>query len=558
MTRDECSTDGLFSKNRYLFLFALVLLAVLVRAMPLLEHEYWGVDSGEYLYSAEYLSENGELPTEDYDGFGKTYPYFPGMMVLASGSSELLGIDTATALLLVPILLSGISVLVVFDLGLRGTGKVETGLVAALFFSVFQPHVVSTSSPMSSACADMLVLLLLWLFLFKMDTWAGFVTALVVGISLVFTHHLSLYFFMLFAFGGILAQAYFHPDHVGKELKIRRVLFLLLLWTSAAVYWVMVAEPFASHIIEPSAPVFAILPIPFIGIAVLWFLTERFSSSGNERAIEDVDMEMRSLVAYIGVTASVASFFMLGIITWTTDNWTGLLVCLFFLPLILSISFGFFGWRRSVSIPDLAPVMGCIALLSISVTTAFLTHSHIIIDQRHLQYFAMPLAVLVGLGVSKIAEMGRGQWPAAAMTVILVMNAFLVYPPSSLMSGMEMGSSQEDVAAAGWVSDHASSCTIVTDNRLSGIMFGFGGANATWVDGENGKYVFLDGDLQRTMEVLEEYEKPLLAVDHGMEQACFLVPWETIEPLPEGSIEKFNDMEMDIVYDNGDVVLYSP
>src|SRR5436309_980879 len=75
-------------KSTALGLTALVLGSVAVRLSPLWSFLYWGSDTGEYFAILRDLVRTGHVSTT-YDGWGVTYPYFPGMFFLQGGLAHL-------------------------------------------------------------------------------------------------------------------------------------------------------------------------------------------------------------------------------------------------------------------------------------------------------------------------------------------------------------------------------------------------------------------------------------------------------------------------------------
>src|SRR5436190_856558 len=109
-------------KSTALGLTALVLGSVAVRLSPLWSFLYWGSDTGEYFAILRDLVRTGHISTT-YDGWGVTYPYFPGMFFLQGGLAHLSGLDLPTVLnVLVPIL-GALSVVPIFLIARRVTGE---------------------------------------------------------------------------------------------------------------------------------------------------------------------------------------------------------------------------------------------------------------------------------------------------------------------------------------------------------------------------------------------------------------------------------------------------
>src|SRR2546421_2896119 len=117
-------------KSTALGLTALVLGSIAVRLSPLWSFLYWGSDTGEYFALLRSLVQTHHVSTM-YDGWGVTYPYFPGMFFVQVGLVDLAALDLPTVLnLLVPIL-GALSVLPMFLIARRATGEDRVALFAA-------------------------------------------------------------------------------------------------------------------------------------------------------------------------------------------------------------------------------------------------------------------------------------------------------------------------------------------------------------------------------------------------------------------------------------------
>ena len=81
-------------------LYSIISLGFLIRIYHHYNWRIWGSDSGEYLYLTRYLVRNGQMITEGYIGWGRAYPDFQGMQILAGTISLLTKIDYNNSLLL--------------------------------------------------------------------------------------------------------------------------------------------------------------------------------------------------------------------------------------------------------------------------------------------------------------------------------------------------------------------------------------------------------------------------------------------------------------------------
>src|SRR5438094_8323149 len=92
------------------------------------------------------LVRTGHVSTT-YDGWGVTYPFFPGMFFLQGGLAHLSVLDLPTVLnVLVPILCA-LSVVPIFLIARRVTGDDCVALFAAAVLVAAIPHVSTTAHP---------------------------------------------------------------------------------------------------------------------------------------------------------------------------------------------------------------------------------------------------------------------------------------------------------------------------------------------------------------------------------------------------------------------------
>src|SRR5207247_1424244 len=173
-------------KSTALGLTALVLGSVAVRLSPLWSFLYWGSDTGEYFAILRDLVRTGHVSTT-YDGWGVTYPYFPGMFFLQGGLAHLSGLDLPTVLnVLVPIL-GALSVVPIFLIARRVTGEDRVALFAAAVLVGAIPHAYTTAHPAPATVGNLLALTGLLLFLrLRTDRAALVPLAVLFGLRLVF------------------------------------------------------------------------------------------------------------------------------------------------------------------------------------------------------------------------------------------------------------------------------------------------------------------------------------------------------------------------------------
>ena len=113
-------------------LYSIISLGFLIRIYHHYNWRIWGSDSGEYLYLTRYLVRNGQMITEGYIGWGRAYPDFQGMQILAGTISLLTKIDYDNSLLWFIPLMSALAIPSLFMIG-----KKIVGFTPALFGCAF-------------------------------------------------------------------------------------------------------------------------------------------------------------------------------------------------------------------------------------------------------------------------------------------------------------------------------------------------------------------------------------------------------------------------------------
>src|SRR5256886_16767815 len=205
------------------------------RLSPLWSFLYWGSDTGEYSALLRSLVQTHHVSTM-YDGWGVTYPYFPGMFFVQVGLVDLAALDLPTVLnLLVPIL-GALSVLPMFLIARRATGEDRVALFAAALLVGAIPHAYTTAHPAPATLGNLLALAGLLLFLrLRTDRTAIVPLALVTG-TLIATPHLSLYFFLLMVVGTIVVRGLARPWRWTAGAK-REVAYAGILLVGTFAYW---------------------------------------------------------------------------------------------------------------------------------------------------------------------------------------------------------------------------------------------------------------------------------------------------------------------------------
>src|SRR3989449_10903603 len=234
-------------KSTALGVTALVLSSIAVRLSPLWSFLYWGSDTGEYFALLRGFVQHGHVSTVYY-GWGVTYPYFPGMFFAQGGLAALAGLDLPTVLnLLVPIL-GSLSVVPMFLIARRLTNEDRVALFAGALLVGAIPHAYTTAHAAPATLGNLLALAGLLLFLrLRTDRTAIVPLVLVTG-TLIATHHLSLYFFLLMVVGTIVVRGLARPWRWTAGAK-REVAYAGILLAGTFAYWLVYPTTFRAFIL---------------------------------------------------------------------------------------------------------------------------------------------------------------------------------------------------------------------------------------------------------------------------------------------------------------------
>src|SRR2546421_1533790 len=250
-------------------LTALVLGSIAVRLSPLWSFLYWGSDTGEYFAILRDFVRTGHVSTTYY-GWGVTYPYFPGMFFVQGGLVELGRLDLPTVVnLLVPIL-GALSVVPMFLLTRRVTGEARVALFAAALLFGAIPNAYTTAHPAPATLGDLLALTGLLLFLRLRTDRVAIVPLILVTGTLIATHHLSLYFFLLMVLGTIVVRGLARPWRWSEASK-REVAYAGILLAGTFAYWLGYATTFRDFILTDVSvrPWWALLVLFALGLVLL-------------------------------------------------------------------------------------------------------------------------------------------------------------------------------------------------------------------------------------------------------------------------------------------------
>ncbi len=591
-------------------LIGLILLSVLVHLYPLNNYAIWGSDTGEYYALSEAAAEDGRpWPASDrgeYEGWGHAYPFFPSTYLMASGFSSVADVPLLDCLLLLIPALAALSTIAVFLISRRVIGLDTPALAAAAFVTLAMPRTYATSHPMMGALADPIYLFAIFFFLKSYDDRRNLLPAAILTAALIPTHHLSFYFLVI-SFLGIAAamrviysDRYLSPppertppkefmaaikdlkDSVNRETIVdmtrdarrkegffrREIEWWDAVFISCAVlanmlYWTLAAEPFFNNVVSATVGLSVVLLVlgPVISVLLFLLIVGRFRYRPKIAFFDRKALFGVQFLIFIGALAVLSYIVVVGVPGTSID--IGPVIIPLFMPFVAVITFMTPGTMAARRYRDGMAIFFWALMITGSLLLASATKSTVLIPYRHTQYLIVPLGIFCGLGLwvvySNIWNDKRGLF-TIFIVILIAMTSISTYPSQEVMSGFEEGTSEDDMKAVIWSRDHIDG-TVATDHRLSSMLFGFGGINATWdyayntIHGEN---------ITEFQDELEEVQTPsgkrpidFVLITGTMEKGVALLQWESAEPMSKEAIDKFDEPPFIQLYDDGSTRIYA-
>jgi hypothetical protein len=577
-------------------LAGLSLLLVFLALEPLLSYALFGSDSGEYYRLTTTLLASGHLPTSgSYTGWGTAYPDFPGMFVVAGGASGALGISAYSALTILVPVVAVLSVLPLFLLFRRLYPNDTVALLGAAIASIAMPRLFSIAHPAPLALGDFLCVAALWMFVEGRQDRRWYVPLALTSGALIVTHHLSSYFFVISALGGLVLLELWRPGVWSRRFPARELTFLALFLTGTFAYWFYGTTSFVTKVILESLPfptyvgfaafeVGGLVAVGLAGVVLRWRRTRTAAPRDWVRLPTDKSL-VRDAAAIVLIVFGLVAVLLVVPIPGTGQRTVPGAV-LWFSPLLALGLFGA-GARRTPALARLGsfPLAWLGALgLSAGTMLAFAAFAGTnpkyavaanlaatLSPARHVEYLFLPLGIILAIGIGRaIARVGdaRGRrvMLAAALGVVVLLgaNAAIVYPPASDLGGFQEGLTHGDAALWMWVGIAIPSVwTVASDHRLSSMIFGVDGNPATWVTtpalfngGSNSSVAAAELRSVGTPNPADPHPIDLGAVDSVMHQGVALDPAQEAAPLSGAALVWFEGLPFLPLYEDGQNVVY--
>jgi len=545
-----------------LALLGILLLAIVLRLLPLLRQAYWGSDFGEYYRLTRDLVEGGVVPTP-YGGWGITYPYFPGFFVF-NGAFVLAGVPVDAALVVLGPLAGALAVLPLFLVATRTTGDDLAGLAASAFLAVVMLHVYATSHPLPATLGDLLLLGAFLMYLGIRRSPKVLVLLIPTALAIIMTHHLATYALILAAVGSLLLRAILDSKIALRHVRFE-LAFLVVLVAMTIAYWLTYANllwqlivlnsPLSTGLLVAGAAL-GIAIIPAVILArrrVSWRFRPRTRSVRAATVGVGIAILAGFAIMIVSILASVPG---------TSIRLTPLHLVVF-APTVAFLCFGGAGRRSMDFSREGADVTGWFVALVLSVFAGGAIAATVLIPYRHLEYVVMPLAVMVGAGVRWLclrADSAARRLAAVGIVGILVASSATVsVPPPAVMAGFDEGTDAGSATAVLWVRDNARGL-VGGDHRLSSVLFGFARVDATsdretrfWHEENQTAAV----DFMRLVVVGDRTLRvDWIVIDRNSRAGLQTSPFEPPLPLLPAEEAKFFTAPFHKVYDSGFAQVY--
>jgi 4-amino-4-deoxy-L-arabinose transferase-like glycosyltransferase len=548
-------------------LAVIFLAAIFMRLLPLTQYAVWGSDTGEYFYLTNQLTKDAHVST-DYNGWGFGYPYFPGMFYLAGSISLLFGIDDLQAMSIFIPVTAAFSVLLVFVLIKMLFRNNAAGILGASITAVAMPHVFTTSHPMPGSVGDMFLILALLLLMASYRNKKFLSLLILTSLALILTHHLSSYFLFIMGLGGLFVKEMLQS----KDSKDSKYIWMFLVFFLSVLilYWSYLASPFSERVVSDAfdIPVWAILSGGYVVLLLAFILIKIRRRIKWNYKLKFPGLKVQ-LVKYMALFSALILIMALVISTSIPGTNIDLkpLALIIFIPFFAIVAFGSVGPDYVKLFRNGTMIYGWILALFLSILIGVVTSNRVLLPYRHPQYLVFPLALLAGIGIVMVFDiLGKKERKVKSLAycvifLLIALSAFSAYPPKDIMGGFSEGTSPEDMQAVVWAGESLEpGATVASDHRMSSMIFGFGGLNATWDAAENTLHGESLSEFQDELESIKipsgEKSIDYVLLDDDIKEGAALLQWENAEPLSQGARDKFQKWPFVKLYEANGVEVY--
>ncbi len=563
------------NRAHLLWLAALFLALVFVALEPLLGVPVFGSDSGEYYRLTSALVTTGHIPLASYNGWGSAYQDFPGIFLLSGATAAATGTDPLAALAVVVPVASVFSVVPLFLLFRRLFPQEEIALLGAGFASFAMPRLFTLAHPAPVSLGDLLVVAGLWMFVEGRRDVRWYLPLALTSTALIVTHHLSSYFLLLSALGGLLLLELVTPGRWSRRFPARELAFLAAFGLGIVAYWFGYATDFRSVIdsglgrfadLAPIAAAPAVVASVLVVGALIRWRRGRRRPAPTPRLPSDRSLVKDFAILLGGAVGGIVALLLAPLPGGA--HVTSLAAVLFFLPLFLVVALAT-GSRRLLLFSRLGPyALTWLAVIGLSAILGWVSQSAVLLPTRHAEYLLLPLGLLTAVSLGRLVarwgdRSGRRAVAAGSVAVVLLLaaNAAIVYPPPAFLGGFQEGLTSADAAEWMWVGIGLPPTAVVaSDHRLSSMIFGLDGNPATW---DSTPALFVGTNRSAALAELNGSFAPheirainAVAVDAVMHGGVALDPAAAALPMSPEALAWLGQTPFVPLYENGEQIVY--
>ncbi|MBX8631202.1 MAG: hypothetical protein J9259_01575 [Thermoplasmata archaeon YP2-bin.285] len=550
----------------YLYsVISLYFVSLMLRLIMPLSYSVWGPDTGENYYIVNYFSSFGRMPSP-YLGFGSTYTEFPAVYELLGVFSSFSGISSATVTELGMPFISSLLVFPFSSIGRRLSGRKAGGILTALFYSASVVTVGHTSIIASDTLGEMVLIFFLNFYLDSGRSRTAFVFSTLLAVSMIPTYHLGTVFVILTMFISLVYYSFFR--RADSACLSRTVISLVSVTTLAIFYWSLAAPEFMKLFIQKIAPLPLSLLLPYAAILLIYFAgrylhisRSSFSYSVSRRLLSGYIFAIFIITAAAIVYVSAFGFPSIPIYP---DPASAFFAPSLILPLVGVLFFIQFSTARYENFLVGVLLLSVVAIIAVG----FFTGISYLVPFRVVEYLYLLLAFLVGFGVVGTLELyfkpEARIWVSVIVAFALIFSTMAVtFQSAAISSPSKIGATPyEDLQAANWIAwNTPRNSTFASDHRLSSIVFGYGGREATWEFG--GYPIFHSTGLHDLLANLNLSETPAgsarigyIIVDREMVNSANFYPNQPDLPIPTSVLSMLKTYYFVEVYTNGFATVY--
>jgi hypothetical protein len=496
-------------------------------------YEAWGADFGIYFGLSKTVAETGEL-FPPYTGWGSSYNEFPITYLINALAHWISGIDVKVIMpRLIPIF-GGLCVFIFYFLVYELFRNKKIALISTLFFTFLPFHVYQTSHASPLTLGHFFMILSAYLFLKYRKKTKYIIPLLITTILLIMSHHLTTYFYLIVLIFIVFLENVTVKDWT--ETFKKDIIYLLIITVIIFSYWSIIArtvfDTFMSSgltiagIRLSSIYIVVIFYVIFFGLFYsIKFIRKKHVFIKNLRMnfkntfkkilkpIKQTKLLKRKLITNRFVYKfflSLSIFYILLFSVIFIDNpLTGTKITLEFIilttPFIITACFGIAGFKYTYKKRNGKFITGWLLAVLISFFFGLVTNNGALLPHRHLEYFMVPLAVIVVFGIGgffsdpefnelltdlrkktykslkgiskKYLIPRKSIWINFVLIIFLIITlASTVYYAHGALNASYEGITSENFDAILWMSDNVDKNTsmIASDHRLARLAEAYG------------------------------------------------------------------------------------